>query len=394
MNAVNFRTDFNMDAVSRWRPEQVAAIPMQADASLPVIVERDVVPLLTGHVVWDMWPIAHEDGSTLIADGRSFWFFLTAPRLPDPDLRHDMARIRLFSRGSDGWLDHGNTFPNGFTPGSREWSGSAVLGSDGATLTMYFTAAGRAGRERTFEQRLFETRGLLRIEDGHPHLGGWTEPVESVVADGACYARADQREPDFGLIRGFRDPGYFRDPADASEHLLFTGSAGWTDEPYGGVIGLATRIDGCWKLQRPLLSAVGVNAELERPHVVFHANRYYLFWSTQRSRFAPGGPSGPNGLYAMVADQLEGPWRPVNGTGLVAGNPASKPQQAYCWWVTGELDVISFIDRWGMEGCDALSGPALASGQFGGTVAPSFRILISGDQIHAASETEPDENGG
>jgi levansucrase len=365
---------------SPWRPEHVAAIAGQPDAALPVIRAEDVVPMLPDHVVWDMWQIAREDGSTVVHDGRSFWFFLSAPRRDDPDLRHDMARIRLFSHGSDGWRDHGDAFPDGFTPGSREWSGSAILGADGETLHHYFTAAGRAGQPRTFEQRLFETTGHFRIVDGQPQLGGWTEPVESVAADGLLYKRADQAEPEHGMILGFRDPGYFRDPADGAEYLLFTGSAGGSDELYDGVVGLARKEEGRWTLLPPIVTALGVNAELERAHIVHRDGLYYLFWSTQRARFDPDGPAGPNGLYGMVAERVSGPWRPLNGTGLVAANPDAEPYQAYCWWVTGELDVISFIDFWGLEGRDAKADPALRSRQFGGTAAPIFALSVSGDR--------------
>lgn len=367
--------------VSHWRSEHVAGIAAQRGAELPVIRAEHVVPMLPDHVVWDMWQIAGEDGATVIRDGRSFWFFLAAPRRDDPDLRHDMARIRLFSHGIDGWRDHGDAFPDGFTPGSREWSGSAILADDGETLTQYFTAAGRKGQPRTFEQRLFETTGRFGVVEGEPQIGGWSAPVESAVADRVMYRAADQAEPERGLIRGFRDPGYFRDPADGAEYLLFTGSAGETDERYDGVVGIAFRDGGRWVLQPPLLSAVGVNAELERAHVIHHDGRYYLFWSTQRARFDPRGPSGPNGLYGMVADRMAGPWRPLNGTGLVAANPAVEPLQAYCWWVTGELDVISFVDLWGLDGRDPKLDTVLRTRQFGGTVAPWFRLEIVGDEI-------------
>lgn len=367
-----------------WSASDIAGIAVQADAALPVITASDIVPVVADHDVWDMWQIAYTDGRTAMPGGRSWWFFLATPRFDDPEARHDAARIRLTSHGADGWRDHGVTFPDGFTPGSREWSGSAVLDADGITLTQYFTAAGRRDGPHSFEQRLFETRGRFIVDADGARTEGWTTPVESVVADGNLYARADQIEPVAGGIKGFRDPGYFRDPADGAEYLLFVGSAGWTDQLFDGVIGTARRgADGRWAPAAPLVEAVGVNRELERPHIIVRDGAYYLFWSTQGKRFAPGIVA-PTGLYAMVAGDMAGPWRPVNGTGLVAANPAEEPLQAYCWWVTGELEVASFVDYWGLAGADPAADVGLRRARFGGTAAPWFRLDIQGDRVTIA----------
>lgn len=358
---------------THWSAASAALAADQPAAALPVIRIGDLVPVLPGRDVWDMWPIAYADGRTACIDGRSWWFFLDAPQCDDPDDRHDLARIRLTSLGADGWRDHGDAFPDGFSPGSREWSGSAVLAADDRTLTLYFTASGRREGGPRFEQRLFEAQGVFA--DGR--LSDWTAPVESVVADGRDYVVAIEAEAPAHGIKGFRDPGYFRDPADGREYLLFVGSAGWTDARIDGVIGVARRDDGAWHLQRPLVEAIEVNSELERPHIIVRDGLYYLFWSTQAKRFAPG-LGAPTGLYGMVADSMAGPWRPLNGSGLVAGNPPAEPFQAYCWWVTGELDVISFADFWGLDG-RVPDTAAIRRAHFGGTVAPWFRLALAGD---------------
>ncbi|TXC70339.1 glycoside hydrolase family 68 protein [Sphingomonas ginsenosidivorax] len=360
---------------THWSAEQARQAAHQPGSALPVITVRDVVPIVVDHDLWDMWQIAYADGRTAYVDGRSWWFFLATPRFDDPEDRHDAARIRLTSHGADGWRDHGTTFPDDFAPGSREWSGSAVLDEDGVTLTMYFTASGRRGEARTFEQRLFETRG--RFDSGR--VGEWSEPVESIAADGATYLRANQADAVDGRIKGFRDPGYFRDPADGAEYLLFSGSAGWVADVHDGVVGAARRAveEANWTLVPPLVESIGVNSELERPHIVVHDAQYYLFWSTQRKRFADG-IAAPTGLYGMVASSMAGPWRALNGSGLVAGNPAEEPYQAYCWWVTGELEVISFVDFWGLNGA-ALDDAGTRRAHFGGTAAPWFRLTLQGD---------------
>lgn len=360
-------------AVSRWEPQDYTGA-----SEIPLITAADAAPILPGIDLWDSWPLAHEDGRTAQIGGREYWFFLSAPCFDDPGERHGEARIRLASIGADGWRDHGNAMPDGFSPGTREWAGSAVLHDDGASVTLFFTAAGRRGEAPTVEQRLFATEGRL----GADGPGYWQTPREIIVADGRRYVVANEVEGKPGLIKAFRDPAWFRDPATGKAHVLFTASAGWSDHDYNGVVGIATLEDGEWVLGDPLIEAVDVNNELERAHIVVRGGRYYLFWSTQTRTFAPGAIAGPNGLYAAVADSLAGPWRPVNGgSGLVAGNPASEPTQGYSWWVTGEGEVWSFIDHWGLQGRSLANHPELLRGQFGGTPAPVFKLAFAGEQV-------------
>jgi len=94
----------------------------------------------------------------------------------------------------------------------------------------------------------------------------------------------------------------------------------------------------------PLITADDVNNEPERAHAVFHDGRYFVFWSTQRSTFAPELRGAPNGLYGMVADSLFGEYRPLNGTSPVIANPKGEPFQPYSWFVDVCLQVCSFVD--------------------------------------------------
>lgn len=375
-----------MKAVAEWTREAVAGIAVQQGARLPSLLPGTGSPV-PGMDLWDMWPIADADGRTVLRGGRSWWFFLAAPRLDDPEGRHDVARIRLTSHGEDGtWRDHGDAFPDGFTPGSREWSGSAVLQDDGITLAQYFTAAGRRGEATSYEQRLFVSRGRFLIDGPSPRLDGWSVPEEIVAADGALYTVANEAVAPPHGIQGFRDPGYFRDPADGAEYVLFTANAAWSDARVNGVIGMARRHAEGWRIEAPLLSAIAVNSELERPHIIVRDGLYYLFWSTQGRRFDEG-LAAPTGLYAMVAETMAGPWRPANGTGLVAANPPEAPTQAYCWWVTGEGAVLSFVDYPGVGPHDAamLADPAQRRRIFGGVPAPFFHLAFAGDRVTIAA---------
>jgi levansucrase len=236
----------------------------------------------------------------------------------------------------------------------------------------------------SFEQRLFQTSGCLDLSGVMPRVTDWTTPKPLVENDGVNYVNlaVDQGVP--GNIRGFRDPYWLRDPADGQDYILFTGSKAGSLTTHNGVVGIAraTPDPEFFDLLPPIISADGVCNELERPHVVIRDGLYYVFWSSQNNVFAPDGPKGPTGLYGMVAPSLRGPFEPLNGTGLVICNPVAEPRQGYCWQVLDTLEVISFVDVWGLHGRDISAEPDLQRRQFGGTIAPMLKIELDGNRSH------------
>lgn len=358
----------------------VAATQTQDTPTVPVLRREDVDTLIPGVDLWDFWPIQHRDGTVAEFTGGPLFVMLAAPILPDPDDRHAIARLRLCQRTAAGWRDLGYLLPGDLSPGSREWAGSAVLSDDARSITLYFTAAGRRGEKAlSFEQRLFETRAMVEAGETGVRLVDWTAPVESIAADGLTYMRNMTGGGGIGTIKAFRDPGYFRDPADGREYLLFTASLAGSRSEWNGAIGVACHAgEQGWLLRPPLISADGVNNELERPHIVTCAGRYYLFFSTQAKVFAEGGPAGPTGLYGFVADRFDGPWRPLNETGLVLANPRAAPAQAYSWIVMSDLSVLSFADMVGLDRPPADVADARA--HFAGGPAPSIQLVLDGDR--------------
>ena len=358
---------------SAWTAAHVAGIAAAALPATPSLVAGDIVRVVPGRDLWDFWPLQTLGGAVASIAGGELWFALSAAREGAPDRRHDCARLRLLRRDGGDWCDLGAALPDGFSPGSREWSGSAVVDADCNRLTLFFTAAGRRGEGRTtYEQRLFQTCATL-APDGRP--SNWTTPTESVASDGLDYVVVDQAEGAIGTIKAFRDPGYFHDPANGTSYLLFAASLARSRSAFNGAVGIA-RADGSgqrWSLLPPVVHADSLNNELERPHVVFRDRRYYLFWSTQSSVFA-SGIEAPTGLYGMVADHLLGRYEPLNGTGLVLANPAVAPAQAYSWLVLDDLRVTSFIDQIG-------SGRA----GFGGSPAPELRLSVDGARAWLAA---------
>jgi levansucrase len=368
------------EKTSVWEADHVAQIGAATNCAIPLIV--DPVPILPGYDLWDMWPVQLANGSIAKFDGTTLWMLLSAPIAADPGDRHAVARIRFMAEREGVWLDCGNAMPDDFSPGSREWAGSSVFAPEASVLTLYFTAAGRRGEvESSFEQRIFEASAKVTFQGGKATLTDWVTLQECFVSDNDHYVHVNQTEGIPGHIKAFRDPAFFRDPLDGEEYLLFTGSLKRSDHAFNGAVGIARKVAGEWNLLPPLISADSLNNELERPHIIVKNGLYYLFWSTQRRVFAPDGVDGPNGLYGMVASSLFGPYVPINGTGLVAANPDEEPLQAYSWWVVDTLDVVSFVDHWGLEHRTFESHPELIRAQFGGMPAPRFRLKLSGDRV-------------
>ena len=306
-----------------------------------------------------------EDGSTTVVHGAELWMALAAPAVGDPEERHDHARIRLLARTTGQWHDLGDVFADGASAGSREWSGSAVRRPDG-TVSVFYTAAGMRGESRpTFRQRVAEARprlldGVARLERDVEH--------RVVLQANDPYLPANEIDGGPGRIRAFRDPGWFRDPADGREYLLVAASVPGRDH-FMGAVALAVATRSGWALRPPLLVADGVNHEIERPHVVVHQGRYYLFFCTSRQGFHRAAHA-PTGLYGFVAPALAGPYEPLNGSGLVIQNPSAQPDQAYAWLVLPDLSVESFVNYLPADRGD----PETARARFGGTVAPTLHL--------------------
>ena len=159
-----------------------------------------------------------------------------------------------------------------------------------------------------------------------------------------------------------------RDPADETEYILFTGTIAASSSAHRGCIGIARRAADGWALLAPLVTADGVNNELERPHMRVEGGAYRLYWSTQAHVFTDPSWGAPTGLYAMTSHRALGPFSPVAGSGLVACNPCAAPRQAYSWWVGADGRTDAFADQ--LASADAP--------RFTGKLAPSFDLAQPG----------------
>jgi levansucrase len=356
----------------QWTASAAAAADPARAATVPLVDRIDRQGLPHGWLYWDLWPIQDQHGRIARPAGRELWMVLAAPDRGNPALRHFDARIHLLERAGGQWHDLGRVLDDAPVPYEREWAGSAV--TDGHRVTLHFTGAGIAARPGGYQQMLVESSAAIG-PDGLPR--GWTSPRPSITGFHPAYMPADAHAGEPGQIKAFRDPAWFRDPADGAEYLVFTASLAGAATAFNGAIGLARRHADGWHLLPPIIHADGVNNELERAHVVFHDGRYFAFWATQSSTFAPALRHAPGGLYGMVANRLAGPWRPLNGSGLVLCNPPAAPQQSYSWFVSSDLVVASFVDLL-PAGTPPLRPDAPV---FGGVPAPLLHLRILADRI-------------
>ncbi len=345
-----------------WTAEHVRQITPGVAALIPPIIAPDHSRLDPARLYWDMWPVQDAHGQPATIAGRALWMALAAPDRGDPGLRHFEAKIHLIERREGEWLDRGPLLPDFDVPYEREWAGSALF--DDGVMTLFFTAAGTAAKAGGYQQQLWQASAAVGA-DGLPDEWGFPTPCFDNY--GADYMPADAHDGAPGMIKAFRDPAWFRDPTDGTEYLAFTASLAGSDSAFNGAFGLARRDASGWVLIPPCLHADGVNNELERAHLVFYGGHYYAFWSTQTGTFVPELRHAPGGLYGMVASSMQGPWKPLNGTGLVIANPADRPLQTYSWFVDASLTVCSFVDM-------------LPDGRFGGVPAPLLQLELDGER--------------
>ena len=350
--------------------------------------------------IWDTWPLTKKDGSIAIVNGYRIIFALTAPRNVDWNKRHDIAVISCFySEDGENWIYKGSAYNLEEALGSRQWAGSAIVDENGK-VHLFYTATGRKGEAvRTFEQRLVKTSFNINADNNGIYFSNWSKHEVILEADGVYYQTMDQTKGP--IIYSFRDPCFFRDPKTGKEYLLFEGNKGGNNrklkpenigdelfrkthiipsgaENFDGNIGIALAENKDltkFKLLPPLLEAVGVNQQLERPQIIVKEDQYYLFTISHRFTYAPG-LDGPDGLYGFIGDALYSNYTPLNGNGLVIANPDDDPYQTYSWHVVSGETVLSFINEYHVDG----------QIRYGGTFAPTLRIDLKGDKSKIIEE--------
>lgn len=247
----------------------------------------------------------------------------------------------------------------------------------------------------SYRQGLALATATMRVDDDGVVIEDWSEHEMLIQGDDTdLYSSTESTSGGAGNIDAFRDPWYFR--GDDGDYLLFTATMPRADCDGDGVVGIARATSddlSDWELLPPLFDAHCVNNELERPHIIRDSGQLYLLFTTHSHTFRDGA-SGPEGYYGFVADTMDGPFEPLNGTGLVIANPPDAEFQAYSWMGHPDGAVTSFFQFFDIGEVDDIDyigdqSPEFQREHFGGTFAPSLHVEFDGDTTRIVEELAP-----
>lgn len=386
---------------TRWTRADALKVHENDPTTTQPLVSSEFPVMSDDVFIWDTMPLRQLNGDVVSVNGWSVIFTLTANRndknstyldangnydiKADWEDRHGRARICFwYSKTGKDWIFGGRVMEEGVSPTTREWAGTPILLNDDGDIDLYYTCV-------TPGATIAKVRGKIVTSDSGVSLEGFTKVKSLFSADGTYYQTEEQNP-----YWNFRDPSPFIDHVDGKLYMLFEGNVAGdrgshviTQEDMGlvppgyedvggaryqvGCIGLAVAkdLDGDeWEILPPLVTAVGVNDQTERPHFVVKNDLYYLFTISHKSTYADY-LTGPDGVYGFVSENLTGPYTPMNSSGLVLGNPSSQPYQTYSHCVMPNGLVTSFIDSVPTDGDNY---------RIGGTEAPTVKIELIGNR--------------
>jgi len=394
-----FRFPGHMASV--WSRQDVEGIVQDAPITMPLMI-HDREFFEAGLYIWDAWPVRNPDGSVAVIDDWVVKVGLSAEWQEVEDTGREFFTLstwRYWYTRDGEWRPGGVIFTREEGLGSRQWAGSTFYDPETRRITFYYTATGRpdaasldddeptraisiyneaAGRPLV-EQRLASVSASVSASDDGVTFSDFGDHEIMLEADGFWY---DTEETYLAseAVYGFRDPEYFVDPRTGMEHVLFTANAAGVKGPYNGAVGIGTKLeDGSWRLGPPILVSIGVNSQLERPHLVYRDEGLYLFFSTHDFTFSPDA-QGPRGLYGFFAPSgdMHGRFTPVNKHGLVAANPQDFEGQTYSYLVLPDGHVMSYLNHtFGFQ-----LDPANEEREFYGGPGPMFRLNFDGEIVN------------
>ncbi|HET9660730.1 MAG TPA: hypothetical protein VFP05_10405 [Thermomicrobiales bacterium] len=263
---------------------------------------------LDDNFVWDFWLAPRLDASEPF-----HCYFLQAPRaLPDPEMRHDQARIgHAISTNLIDWTYLGLILPLG-DPGAwddwTQWTGS-VTRHDSKSYLFY---TGRSTPESGNVQRI----GLAVSDD----LSHWTKAPENPIMQAASpwyEAPAD----DGGNRSDCRDPWILR--YDNQWLMYYTASAAGEPPDRYAVVGIATSDDLIhWTPGAPV-AAPGIFGEIEVPQIFPLGERWAMLFCTAKHANLDGNPATWIGTHYLLSDTPFGPFELAPGPLLLADEAGS-----------------------------------------------------------------------
>ncbi|WP_223066560.1 glycoside hydrolase family 68 protein [Paenibacillus caui] len=321
--------------------------------------------------VWDTWPLQNADGTVANYKGYNIVFGLAG----DPKRGSDTFIYLFYKKAGenslDSWKCAGRVFKDSdkYVPNdtilnnqAEEWSGSATMTSDGK-VRLFYTNRHPWDEGRGFYGK--QTLTTAQINVSEPNAGtlkvDGVEDFKSIYdgGEGKNYQTVDQAFG--GADKNYNDNHTLRDPHYVEEngrkYLVFEANTG-TETGYQGEDSFNNRAyyggnkkffeaERNWLLQspskelaklangalgiielnddytfkkelKPLLASNTVTDEIERANVFQLNGKWYLFTSSRGAKMIVDGVDKEDiYMFGYVADSLTGPYKPLNGSGLV-----------------------------------------------------------------------------
>lgn len=408
------------------------AIPYFNAAAIKNMAAATTKDAQTGEVadldVWDSWPV--QDIKTgEVVNWNGYQLVVAMMGIPNTNDNHLYLLYNKYGDNNfDNWKNAGAIFGYNSTALIQQWSGSAVVNSDGS-IQLYYTHVDTSDNNSNNQQLATATLNLS-YDDTDVYLVSVENDTVLTPegGDGYYYQSYKQwRETFTGADNiAMRDPHVIEDE-DGNRYLIFEASTGtqnyqgedqiynWAN--YGGdaaynVKSLFTILEdsdmyerakfsnaaiGILKLSgteknptikeyyTPLVSSPMVSDEIERPNVVKLGDKYYLFAASRLNHGSnniawnlANSVVGDNVvMLGYVSDSLTSGYTPLNNSGIVltASVPADWRTATYSYYavpVEGSSDTLLVTAY--MTNRNEVAGKGNNS-----TWAPSFLIQILPD---------------
>lgn len=420
--------------ISHWTRQQVSQIAADDAIDFPHFDPQQVKVLMPGYDVWDNWYVLDEDNQ--IADVQGFRVLIA---LAAPTDGFDETNLYYFySRDGIHYHAAGKVFTTPLESSIQEWSGSTILRSDGALQTFYTVVKESGDYSGRSRQRTQGSQGMppamstqgsdaqTQAPAGQGQMPGGQAQMGAVqndqrlataiqdvivignrlslaepryhailaVPDGRYYQTMTQASAYETLLPSsnvtgstqsnnfcFRDPHFFKDPADGRSYLLFEANTGSAVCPEGSVkreyIGCASfepdyvptpdelKANGCIGIVEltndsysavrflpPLLTSNLVTDEIERVNMLKVKDDYYLFCIGRVSKMAMSCEALERSTFMLGfrSHSLSGPYTPLNHHGVVIRQQSfssdmmnsTDTQSVYSYLLQPDLTVLTY----------------------------------------------------
>lgn len=316
--------------------------------------------------VWDSWPLQNADGTVADYHGYHLVFALAGDPKRSWDTHVHLFYQKIGDTSIDSWKHAGRVFKDSdhlaandpiLKNQAEEWSGSATLTSDGKVRLFYTDRDSWAPEFGHYGKQTLTTAQVNLSEPDAATLKiDGVEDLKSIFdGDGRLYQNVQQGNIESGDNHTLRDPHYVEDKGH--KYLVFEANTGTEDGYQGennlynkayyggsdkffqdektkllngpkkhdaelanGALGMIELNDDYTlkKVMKPLIASNTVTDEIERANIFKMNNKWYLFTDSRGSKMTIDG-IGPKDVYMLgyVSESLTGPFKPLNGTGLV-----------------------------------------------------------------------------